>query len=488
MNTQSKSLKFNMILNATKTILLIIFPLITTPYVSRVLGVENIGKYNFSTSFVEYFTIISGSAMTTYCIKEGAKIRDNKKEIGTFIDEVFSINFYLTLIEFAVLIVLVTSASALRNYRELIYIMSFSVFASTLGREWICSVYEDYVYITKRTILIKIITILLTFVLVRSDCDLYKYALLYTISLSLTSLLNLYYTQRYKRIKLLCKCNLKRHCAKMFFIAVSTTAVMIYTTCDTIMLGFMTNDFEVGLYGTSSKLYMALKTVLSAIITVSIPRFSYYLGSNSMDKFNTTLSKLMNSMISLIIPITIGVCVFSKDIIVILFGYEYEGAWSSLSILCIAAAFAMLAYITGQCVMVPLGKEREMMFITIASALMNVILNFFLIPIFKGNGAATTTVIAELVTLVATSIYIKNYVQIKNVKSTTLKVIAGCFVEFFVCAICLSFISSKVLRISVGAIVSILLYVVIECMMKNVYVFDLLQQAKNILGRFLKRI
>ncbi|HFI0095332.1 TPA: oligosaccharide flippase family protein, partial [Streptococcus suis] len=135
-----KSLKINVLLNTLRSVLNIIFPLITFPYVSRILGADNLGIYNFSSSFVSYFILIAGLGINTYAIREGAKYRDNREEISNFSSEVFSINMLSTLIAYILLITILLLFKNLQDYTICIIIFSIQIFFSTIGTEWIYTI------------------------------------------------------------------------------------------------------------------------------------------------------------------------------------------------------------------------------------------------------------------------------------------------------------------------------------------------------------
>lgn len=134
---QEKSLKVNVILNAVKTIMGMIFPLITFPYVAKVLGVVNIGKINFANSFVNYFLLIAGLGISTYATREGARLRNNKKDIELFISQMFTISFISTSLAYILLIVITFALPSLQSYKILIFIQSLNIIGNTIGVNWI---------------------------------------------------------------------------------------------------------------------------------------------------------------------------------------------------------------------------------------------------------------------------------------------------------------------------------------------------------------
>ncbi|MBT9094481.1 oligosaccharide flippase family protein, partial [Lactobacillus delbrueckii subsp. bulgaricus] len=163
---KKKSLGLNAALNGFRSVLNIIFPIITFPYISRVLTVGEIGKYNWSNSFVSYFLLIAGLGVSTYAIREGAKFRNDRKTLSDFASQVFSINILSTLASYVLLLLCVLIFSKIHAYAICVFIFSIQIIFTTLGTEWIYSIFEEYAYITIRSILFKILSIVLLFIFV----------------------------------------------------------------------------------------------------------------------------------------------------------------------------------------------------------------------------------------------------------------------------------------------------------------------------------
>ena len=197
-----KSLSLNALLNTVKTVLGIIFPLITFPYISRVLGVENVGKVNFSGSVVSYFTLIAAFGVSTYAVREGAKIRDNKKKFIDFSNQVFTINVLTTVLAYFLLGILIIFSAKIRNYTGLIVILSTAIVFVTIGADWLNTIYEDFGYITVRTLAFQIISLVLMFAFVKESDDYYKYAVITVLSSAGGNLCNFFFivknTQNYE--------------------------------------------------------------------------------------------------------------------------------------------------------------------------------------------------------------------------------------------------------------------------------------------------
>jgi O-antigen/teichoic acid export membrane protein len=173
---KKKSLGVNAFLNGLRSVLNLFFPLITFPYVSRVLSVSGIGIYNFSNTYVSYFILIAGLGIATYAVREGAKYRENKDKIDEFVSQIFSLNMIATIIAYLLLFASLIIFKNLHNYVSCILIFSLQILFTTLGTEWIYTIYEDYTYITVRSIIFKIISIILLFLLVKKPEDYLNYA------------------------------------------------------------------------------------------------------------------------------------------------------------------------------------------------------------------------------------------------------------------------------------------------------------------------
>ncbi|WP_172994327.1 oligosaccharide flippase family protein, partial [Lactobacillus helveticus] len=173
---KKRSLGINAFLNSFRSILNLLFPLITFPYISRVLSVKGVGIYNFANTYVSYFLLIAGLGIATYAVREGAKYRDNREKISIFSSQVFTINVYFTIIAYVLLLASLIIFGNLHNYVSSILIFSLQILFTTIGTEWIYIIFEDYSYITIRNIVFKILSIFLLFLLVKTPNDYLQYA------------------------------------------------------------------------------------------------------------------------------------------------------------------------------------------------------------------------------------------------------------------------------------------------------------------------
>lgn len=393
---RKKSIKINALLNLIKQVMQIVFPVITVPYITRVLLPDNYGKINFGNSIISYISLIAGLGISNYAIREGSLIREDREKLTSFSRQVFSINLCSTALSYCILAVLLLFVPYFYEYRLLLIIQGVAVLFTTLGADWINSIEEDYLYLTVRYVVLHVISLVLMFVLVKKPEDYYIYALITLVTSVGANLMNIFYIRRYVIISFTFRIDWKSHLLPILILFGNSIAMTIYVSSDVTMLGFFKGATEVGIYSVSTKIYSIIKQVLNAVLVVSIPRLCSYVGMNSFCDFRNLGKKILSALISLMFPLLAGIIVFRKDAVYLAGGANYLGASGSLLILSLATAFALIATFFSSCVLMPLRKERHILKGTIISALLNVVLNLFFIPQLGGLGAAITTLISEI--------------------------------------------------------------------------------------------
>ena len=470
----------NASLNTIKTIFGLLFPLITFPYISRILGVEGIGIYNFSSSFLSYFLLLSALGISTYGIREGAPLREHTMLLQKFVGELFSINLLSMTIAYLGLFICVFCIPVIRNYQTAILILSGEIFFSTIGVSWICNIFEDFFIIAVRTIAFQLISLILLFSFVHSASDLNIYLCILLISNSGAYLFNFFYIRKkYLKFHITFDIDWKQHLKPILIIFASTLSITIYVSSDTFILGIMTNDYQVGLYGTAVKIYSVIKNILVAVLMVMIPHFSVLFSQKDNTHISVLFSKVFNVLTLLMFPLCVGLFTMSDDVILLISGAAFLQASLTLKLLCLAVIFSLLAFMYTQCVLIPIKQERLVLIATAVSAGINIILNLFFIPLWGINGAAITTIIAEFVIFLFAFYHSNKIVPLLNIKHNILSVFIGCFFISLVC-LCSQKIDSFFYRIVVSVVGSIAIYSLILFIMKN----PIVKQVKETLNNF----
>lgn len=473
---KKKSLKFNAVLNVIKELMTIIFPMITFPYATRVLGLDNYGKYTFSASIVNYISYIAAAGILRYAIRECAKVRDDRKKLNDLINEIFTINVITTITAYIVLAFLMAFWRRLDIYAPIILTISLSVLFTTLGTDWINAANEDYLFITIRYICCQGIAIVAMFLLVRSRSDVVRYAIVSVLGSLLANIANFVHIRKNNNIypKLVFSRSIKRHIKPVLYLFASTIATFIYINSDVTMLGIFKTDSVVGLYGVSTKFYSMIKQLINAAFVVVIPRISRSIVTDK-EKAAGKLSEILNITLLITIPAASGLFMVRKSLILLFAGSEYVQAEASLAILAVALIPALLANFFINIVLIPFGKEKDVMIATITSAIINVLLNFILIPLLAERGAALTTLLAEL-TMTTMGIYYSKCVEFTKIKKALLISIVSALVIIGICFVTNKFVGNYFISLVMCVIFSVAAY---GCLMFVCYRNKVLKLVKR---------
>ncbi len=485
---KQKSLKLNATLNLIKVGLSVIFPLITYPYASRILLVDNIGKVNYGNSIISFFMLIASLGITNYAVREGSAYRDNKTKLNKFSREVFSINLVSTLLSYALLIIFLFASVKMHKYITLILVQSLSILFATLGVEWVNAIHEDYFYITLRSIIVQTLGVVLLFFVVKTKQDYIRYAALTVFINGLVCVSNMLHVRRYIDLKPTFKLNLKRHLRPIMLFFSNSIAVLVYVNADMAMLGWMVGDKFTGLYGISVKVYSVVKQMLGAIYMVTIPRLSTAARLDDKSEFRDLLTEITCFLLLLMIPMCTGLGVLSKNVIYILAGEKFLPATLSLQILSVSVFFAISGGIVTTCMNVPLGNEAINLKATTISAVLNLGLNLVFIPAMQQNGAAITTAISELVVIMV-CLYefrdFKKYFDFKKLFNSLKFAVCGGLWIFLANFVMDKLISSYILNLFLVFIISVIGYVAILFVGKNEFFMETLK--KNPIKKFMNR-
>lgn len=467
---REKSIYINITLNIVRVLLSVIFPLITFPYVSRMLMADNLGKVNYAMSVVNYFALIAALGVSTYGVREGARLRKNKSEFEVFANEIFTVNVVTTLISYILLFITLIVVRDFDNYRLLILLQSVSIILTTIGVDWINSVFEDYLYITIRSFLIQITLLIIMFCVIKRPEDYYKYAFLTVLSNGITCTLNFFYTRKYCRVKIIKKCNFAKHIKGLAIFFANNLAINVYLNADVTMLGLYCNDYTVGIYAVAVKVYNVLKAVIAAMFTACIPRLSAYYGEGREKEYKDLLNDIISNCTLLMIPMICGLVILAKPIVLILSGPGYVEATASLRLICLGIVGAIYGGIMTNCVNLPMKREKYNLNATVLAALINVILNLFFIPLFQEKGAAITTVIAEFAVLIYCVITFKGLKKLIYFKTMSGNILTG-LVEYVI-IICISrilntYISNWLISMLLLVVFSVVTYIILLCITKN---------------------
>ena len=396
---KQKSLKLNFIMNAILTMSRFIFPLITFPYISRVLLPVGTGKVSFATSLISYFSLFAQLGIPTYGIRACARVRDNREELTRTAHELLAINIVMDVISYAVLILALLFVPRLKEERMLYVVVSATILLTSIGMEWLYKALEQYTYITIRSIIFKFVALLAMLLLIHKQDDYVIYGGISILASSASNIFNFINAHKYIDFKPVGNYNICRHLKPVGVFFAMSCATTIYTHLDTVMLGFMATDEDVGYYDAAIRIKAVLVSIVTSFGTVLLPRASYNIEHGLWDDFWRISKKAINYVFLVASPMMLYFIFFAKEGIYFLSGPAYTGSIIPMQIIMPTLLFIGLTNILGIQILVPLGKEKVVLYSEIAGALVDVIINIILIPKFRSAGAAVGTLVAELVVL-----------------------------------------------------------------------------------------
>ena len=320
---------------------------------------------------------------------------------------------------------------------------------------------------------------------VRSSHDFLKYAAITVFSAVGSNILNFVHARQYCKVHLVFHFNWKIHLIPILIIFGANIANMIYVNSDITLLGLMKNNYVVGIYSVSSKVYQIVKTLISAILIVTVPRLAMLFGKHRMKEYKNILVNLSNVLVLLALPASTGLFMLAREVVLIISGSKYLRAVNSLQILCFAYIFSILAWILSDCVLIPAKREKYVLRSMSASAVLNIVINLVLIPSWNENAAAFSTVLAEMCMFIVNYHYAKDLVKDVFVSKTLLHTfvssIIGCIGIVVVCILCNYGFQSLIMKTIFSVIFSVIMYGAILILLKNKFAVSMMSKAKMIL-------
>lgn len=394
-STRHGSVKKNVALNTLRTVTGLLFPIITFPYTSRVLGPEGVGKIQFATSFVGYFTMLAAFGIPLYGIRQIAKARDNRVLLGETAQELLFLNVCNALVMMLVLYCIVPFHPKLANERMLFSIASCSILLSALGMEWLYQGEENYAYITVRSLIVSTLSTASIFIFVHRPQDYLVAAAIYVAATLGSSVLNFWNARGIVFGRRSTPLFPWKHLKPLLMVFALNFIVSIYINLDTVMLGFMSDSRSVGYYATAMRLTKILLMVVVSMGAVLVPRLSYYVEHNLMQEFDTIVEKSFALVTLLCLPCTAALMILSREILLVFAGNQFGESGRCMVLTAPVIFMIGITNIMGIQILYPLGKEKLVVLSVSVGAVVSVILNLLLIPHLAHVGAAIGALVSE---------------------------------------------------------------------------------------------
>ncbi|WP_416327267.1 flippase [[Eubacterium] hominis] len=452
------NVKKNFLYNVIYQILSIILPLITVPYTSRVLGASNIGIFSYTYAIVFYFMTIAMLGITNYGSRSIAKSRDNSIELSKTFFSIYSIQILMSLLMLVIYCFYISFGS---TYKVISIIQILYLMSSMFDINWFFFGMEEFKLTVLRNASVKIISLILIILLVKTSEDINIYTLIMSGSTLLSQLILLPFLKN--RIKF-CRISLddiKVHIKPCIILFFPVIAMSLYKLMDKIMLGYLANVTEVGFYEQAEKIINMPLTIVVALGTVTLPKISNMVANNEYSRINLYIKKSMSFVIFIASPIALGLISIADYLIPIILGDGFNKSIILIQILAFSILFSSIANIIRSEYLIPLEKDKEFIISVFLGALVNLIVNIFLIPKFQSIGACIGTLIAEFFVMFFQIMIVRKSIPIFSYINKAKKFFLNSLIMFlFLKSIELFHISSNILlilEILLGCIVYVLL-------------------------------
>ncbi len=473
-----KSTKVNVIYNLIYQLLTILLPLVTTPYISRVLGADSVGIYGYTLAISMYFILFGSLGISMYGQREIAKNQDNAKKYSVIFWELCIIRF----ITIFIAIIIYLALFCLNNQYSLYYIiLILYILASAFDINWYFQGIEDFSKTVIRNIIVKSLGLVLTFVFVKTANDLWIYMLIFAATELLGNLSLWFYVPKYIEKPKRKELNLKKHFKLIMLLLVPQIATQIYTVLDKTMVGLITKDMsEVGFYEQSQKIARAALVIVNAMQTVMNSKVANaYIKKNNKELVKN-LKINFDYVWFLGIPLTIGMAIVSSNLVPWYFGNGFDRVENILKFISPIIIIIGLNGVTGIVYLIQTERQNIYTRSVIFGALINVVANFILINLYGAVGAAIASVIAEIAIFIYHFKYIKNVYKIKDIFKQSSK----CLFAGLVMALALLFFINRLTPSIIHTIflvgIGFITYIGILFIVKYDYICNIINKRKKL--------
>ena len=467
-------IKKNIIYNILYQILTIILPLITVPYVSRVLGTEGIGIYSYTYSIVYYFIIISLLGINNHGNRTIAKVRENKEELSKQFISIYLIQLFMTflmILLYVLYLILFNIEYKLIATIQIIYLIS-----TIFDINWFFFGLEKFKITVTRSTIIKILSLVLIFCFVKSNNDLWKYTIILSGSALVSQLLLLPFL--FKEIKIIQVDfnSIKQHIKPIITLFVPVIAISLYKVMDKVMLGLLNNVSEVGLYEQAEKITQMPLCLITAFGTVMMPRAANLFSKNKITEILNYINKSITFIMFLCLPIVFGLISISNDFIPIFLGKDFLKSSILLNILATTIVFISFANVLRTQYLIPNNRDKDYIASVVLGALINLTLNIILIPHFMSIGACIATVVAEATVCIYQCFALRKELEIKKYISNSMPFLIKALIMFVL--VCLT--GLMIYNVYIRIIVQVLSGIIIYSLLNYRYIISIINNKKEI--------
>lgn len=477
----AQSVKVNYILNLINTGTQMLFPLITFPYVCRVIEADGIGQINFFQSIISYISLFTCLGIPMYAIREIARDRSDVVQMNRTAMEILLLHSMLTLVGYAIVAILCLTVPQIQVNIPLFLILSLTIFFTAIGCEWFYQGIEDFKYITIRGLIIKTVSVVLLFIFVKSKTDLLYYGCYTVFGVLGGNIFNFFRLRKYihRENIIFSELHIKRHVKPVLKVFSFSVVTSIYLQLNTVLLGFLKNALAVGYFAAATKVMQMLLTMSACLGSVMMPRASHLIAENKEDEFNRLIQKSYDFTLAIALPMTIGLIFCAPSLITALCGVKFEHSILPSQIIAPIILMVAISNVFGIQVLFPKGKINIVTLCCGIGAVADLILNLCLIPFFSYIGTSIAYLGAEVATTVSMYFIGRKYIPIIYFKKSHLTYALGCVVmAFALYGLSLLQLPTFTILLLQGCC-GVLVYFIILCFCKDEMLVQILSKIKR---------
>ena len=463
----------NYMYNLVYQILLLILPLVTTPYISRVLGAESIGIYSYTISIITYFVLFGSLGVAMYAQREIAFVQDSKVRRS----RVFWETFFLRAITLGISMVVFFFAFAFKGDYALYYrILLLYILANIFDISYVFQGLEEFKKLVARNLIVKILSIISVFLFIRKPGDVNIYLLIYSLSNLLGNLSLWMYLPKYILPPNLRRMSLVKHIKPTLIMFMPQIATQIYTVLDKAMLGTLLSDkAEVGFYEQSQKVVVVLMTVITSLGTVMLPHMANKFAQGKDDEIKESIMNSFRLVLILAIPMVCGLCIVAPDFMPMFLGEGYDKTVAITWVISPIILMIGLSNVIGIQYLLPTKRQNLLTVSVTSGAVINFIFNLILIPHFKSIGSAIATLIAETTVTLVQFIFVRREFNLKSIFLSALKYLLASAVMFAVIRFLNIFVLHSIyrsVRVITDVLVGMLAYASVLIILRDRFLID----------------
>ncbi len=385
-----------------------IFPLITFPYLVRVLGPEKFGLVNFAAAFVSYFTVFVDYGFNLSATREISINRNDSNKINEIFSGVLIVKSTLFLLGLSVFVFLVLLVPKFAADAPIYFFTFLTVLGSVVFPTWFFQGMERMKYITLISISVKAIWVISVFLLIKSPADVLLLVILNGTSVVVSGLIGILTILTKFGVKLYFPqlTEIKRLLAEGWYVFISTASITLYTSTNIFILGLFAGNETVGYFAAADKIRAAVQGIFQNASQAIFPHLSK-LFNESKEMAIRFVNRYLKFSLSFAIIITFVLFLLAGEIVIVILGEKYLPSIGVFRIIVFLPLIILLSNVYGIQIMLNLGYKKEFFRILFFAGIVNLVLSFILVPMYFEIGTAIAVVITEIIVTASMYVFVK---------------------------------------------------------------------------------